>query len=42
MIVEYLKNILATNKHLKETCIAEKFESNIPLVWCHDVLKVDG
>ena len=31
---EYLNNILGTNGHIKETCIAANFESNGPLVWC--------
>ena len=32
MEVEYLKNILGSNRHIKGTCIAENFELNRPLV----------
>ena len=34
MVVELLNNILGTHSYIKRTCIAEKFESNRPLVWC--------
>ena len=31
---EYFNNILSTNSHIKETCIAANFEFNGLLVWC--------
>ena len=40
MVVEYLKNILGTSRPISGTCKAEIFESNEPLVWFYDVLKV--
>ena len=43
MLVEYLRNILGTNRHIKGTCIAENVESNGPLVWfVNSVLNVGG
>ena len=40
VVVEYLKNILGTSRPISGTCIAENFESNEPLVWFYEVLKV--
>ena len=34
MVVEFSNNILGTHRHMNGACIAEKFESNGPLVWC--------
>ena len=42
MVVEYLKNILGTNRHIKGTCIAEKFESIRPCFGVNGVLKEGG
>ena len=39
---EYFNNILGTNSHIKETCIAANFESNGPLVWCLLSIKSGG
>ena len=42
MVVEYLKNILSTNRHIKVACIAEIFNQTGLWFGVNGVLKMGG